>query len=283
MGKSRTGCYSLRHNNQNVSRMTDTKKTSEVPIQVGLFVTCLADLVRPKVAFAAVRLLEQAGCTVTVPRAQTCCGQPALNSGDQASTERIAQGVIRAFADFDYVVAPSGSCTGTLRHKYPELFRQDLKWAARARALADKTFELTRFLVEVMKIEQVNASYAGTCTYHDSCAGLREMNVHEQPRRLLQGVTGLTLTEMVDANVCCGFGGLFSVKYPDISVRMVSDKCANVASSGADTLLGGDLGCLLNIAGRLRREDSPVKVLHVAEVLAGMADGPAIGEPESDS
>ena len=283
MGKSRTGCYSLRHNNQNVSRMTDTKKTSEVPIQVGLFVTCLADLVRPKVAFAAVRLLEQAGCTVTVPRAQTCCGQPALNSGDQASTERIAQGVIRAFADFDYVVAPSGSCTGTLRHKYPELFRQDLKWATQARALADKTFELTRFLVEVMKIEQVNASYAGTCTYHDSCAGLREMNVHEQPRRLLQGVTGLTLTEMVDANVCCGFGGLFSVKYPDISVRMVSDKCANVASSGADTLLGGDLGCLLNIAGRLRREDSPVKVLHVAEVLAGMAEGPGIGEPESDS
>jgi L-lactate dehydrogenase complex protein LldE len=263
--------------------MTDTKKTSAVPIQVGLFVTCLADLVRPKVAFAAVRLLEQAGCTVTVPQAQTCCGQPALNSGDQASTERIAQGVIRAFADFDYVVAPSGSCTGTLRHKYPELFRQDLKWATQARALADKTFELTRFLVEVMKIEQVNASYAGTCTYHDSCAGLREMNVHEQPRRLLQGVTGLTLTEMVDANVCCGFGGLFSVKYPDISVRMVSDKCANVASSGADTLLGGDLGCLLNIAGRLRREDSPVKVLHVAEVLAGMADGPAIGEPESDS
>ena len=283
MGKSRTGCYSLRHNNQNVSRMTDTKKTSEVPIQVGLFVTCLADLVRPKVAFAAVRLLEQAGCTVTVPQAQTCCGQPALNSGDQASTERIAQGVIRAFADFDYVVAPSGSCTGTLRHKYPELFRQDLKWATQARALADKTFELTRFLVEVMKIEQVKASYAGTCTYHDSCAGLREMNVHEQPRRLLQGVTGLTLTEMVDANVCCGFGGLFSVKYPDISVRMVSDKCANVASSGADTLLGGDLGCLLNIAGRLRREDSPVKVLHVAEVLAGMAEGPAIGEPESDS
>ncbi|HCV20224.1 MAG: (Fe-S)-binding protein [Arenicellales bacterium] len=263
--------------------MTDTKKTSEVPIQVGLFVTCLADLVRPKVAFAAVRLLEQAGCTVTVPRAQTCCGQPALNSGDQASTERIAQGVIRAFADFDYVVAPSGSCTGTLRHKYPELFRQDLKWATQARALADKTFELTRFLVEVMKIEQVKASYAGTCTYHDSCAGLREMNVHEQPRRLLQGVTGLTLTEMVDANVCCGFGGLFSVKYPDISVRMVSDKCANVASSGADTLLGGDLGCLLNIAGRLRREDSPVKVLHVAEVLAGMAEGPGIGEPESDS
>ncbi len=260
--------------------MTEQKNTLT---RVGLFVTCLADLIRPKVAFAAVHLLEQAGCTVTVPQAQTCCGQPALNSGDQASTRKIAQGVIRAFQDCDYVVAPSGSCADTLSQKYPELFRYDLEWAGQARALSEKTYELTRFLVEVMKVERVNASYSGTCTYHDSCSGLRGLGIHSQPRQLLSSVKGLKLKEMSDANVCCGFGGLFSVKYPDISGRMVSDKCTNVGNTDADTLLGGDLGCLLNIAGRLSREGSSVKVLHVAEVLADMTDGPAIGEPEAES
>jgi L-lactate dehydrogenase complex protein LldE len=259
---------------------SDKIKTST---QVGLFVTCLADLIRPQIGFAAVALLEQAGCTVRVPRNQTCCGQPALNSGDSASTIAIAKMVIKTFAQDDYVIAASGSCVDTICHKYPELFRNDALWAGRARALAAKTWELTSFLVEVMELQQVEATYDGVCSYHDSCSGLRELGIYDQPRQLLASVVGLELKEMNENNICCGFGGLFSIKYPDISTRMVSDKCANVGHSGVDTLLGGDLGCLLNIAGRLRREGAPVRVFHVAEVLAGMTDGPAIGEGESDS
>ena len=260
--------------------MTETQIDS--PIKVGLFVTCLADLMRPQVAFAAVALLERAGCRVRVPRAQSCCGQPALNSGDRASTMNIAKGVIRAFSNDEYVVVPSGSCADTLINKYPDLFRHDVKWAGRAQDLADKTFELTTFLVERLGVELEQVSYPGVCAYHDSCSGLRELAIHQQPRALLQQVQGLSLREVDDGSACCGFGGLFSVKYPDLSGRIVGDKCAQIAQTEADTVLGGDLGCLLNIAGRLRREGSDLKVFHGAEVLAGMTDGPAIGEAESE-
>jgi L-lactate dehydrogenase complex protein LldE len=245
--------------------------------RVGLFVTCLVDLFRPTVGFAAVKLLEDAGCTVDVPRAQTCCGQPAYNSGDKADARAIAENTIRAFEEFDYVVAPSGSCAGMLRKHYPELFAGDPAWEARAHALAAKCHELVSFLVDICGVDAVAARLEGTVTYHDSCSGLRELGIRAQPRRLLGTVDGLRLTEMDEADVCCGFGGTFCVKYPDISNAIVSKKTENIAASGAATLLAGDLGCLMNMAGKLKREGSPVEVRHVAEVLAGMTDTPPIG------
>ncbi len=248
-------------------------------MRVGLFVTCLADLMRPSVAFAAVKLLEDAGCSVEIPAAQTCCGQPALNSGDSADARAIAEQVIEAFEGFDAVVGPSGSCMGTLRQDYPALFADDPAWRARAEDLSRRSHELLSFLVDVLKVERIATSYAGRVTYHDSCAGLREMGVRAQPRKLLAGVAALELVEMKDTDVCCGFGGTFCVKYPEISTKMVDDKIANIEASGADTVLGGDLGCLLNIAGRIKRRGLTIRVMHTAELLADMGDAPAIGEP----
>jgi L-lactate dehydrogenase complex protein LldE len=245
--------------------------------RVGLFATCLVDLIRPRIGFAAAKLLEDAGCVVEVP-AQTCCGQPAFNSGDRASARALAEALIETFAPYDYVVVPSGSCAGMLRAHFPELFRGDPGWSARADALAAKTFELMSFLVDVMKVERVEAIYEGTATYHDSCAGLRELGVRAQPRKLLASVIGLSLAEMKDSDVCCGFGGTFCVKYPEISNAIVEKKAANVAATGAPMLLGGDLGCLMNMAGKLQRQGKRVEARHVAEVLAGMAQEPAIGE-----
>jgi L-lactate dehydrogenase complex protein LldE len=245
---------------------------------VGLFVTCLVDLFRPSVGFAAVKLLEDAGCRVEVPPTQTCCGQPAWNSGDRADAAAIARAVIAAFEPYDYVVAPSGSCGGMIKMHYPELFAGDAAWAARATALAAKTFELVSFLVDVRGVKRVEAAFAGSVTYHDSCSGLRELGIRDQPRRLLKTVAGLRFRELAEADVCCGFGGTFCVKYPDISNAIVEKKTAAVAASGATTLLAGDLGCLMNMAGKLQREGRAVSARHVAEVLAGIGDTPAIGE-----
>ena len=246
--------------------------------RVALFVTCLVDMFRPTVGFAAIRLLEQAGCRVEVPLSQTCCGQPAFNAGDRATAAGLARNAIAAFEGFDYVVAPSGSCAGQMRAHYPELLADDPNWAARAAAFGAKCFELVSFLTDVMGMQAVAARHAGTVTYHDSCSGLRELGVRAQPRALLASVDGLALCEMEDSEVCCGFGGTFCVKYPEISVRMVSDKMEKISATGAATLLAGDMGCLLNMAGRLKRAGSGVQVRHVAEVLAGI-DAPAIGEP----
>ena len=248
--------------------------------RVGLFVTCLVDLFRPNVGFAAVKLLRAAGCDVEVPRAQTCCGQPAYNSGDLKNTREIAKQVIDAFEEFDYVVAPSGSCAGMLKLHYPKLFASDAGWQQRAQALAARCHELVSFITDVCGTDNVDASFDHSVTYHDSCSGLRELAIHAQPRKLLASVRDLRLSEMRDADVCCGFGGTFCIKYPEISARMVSDKMANTEASGADNVLGGDLGCLLNIAGGLKRYGSKIKVYHVAEVLADMADVRAIGEGE---
>ena len=247
--------------------------------RVGLFVTCLVDLFRPTVGFAAAALLERAGCEVVVPAAQVCCGQPAYNSGGRADTDAIARDVIAAFEPFDATVAPSGSCAGMIKCHYPALFAGDPEWEPRAQALAARTFELISFLVDECGVDVVAARHEGTVTYHDSCSSLREMGVRAQPRRLLGSVDGLALAELSAPDVCCGFGGTFCVKYPDISGRMVADKAKDIAATGADTVLAGDMGCLLNIAGRLSREGSRVKARHVAEVLAGMDDRPAIGEP----
>jgi L-lactate dehydrogenase complex protein LldE len=255
--------------------------TAERP-RVGLFVTCLVDLFRPSVGFAAVALLERAGCDVAVPRAQTCCGQPAYNSGDRDDARAIARQVIAAFAEYDYVVAPSGSCAGMLRAHYPSLFADDPVEGPRARALAERTYELVSFLTDVRGMTEVPARFEGTVTYHDSCSGLRELGIREQPRRLLASVRGLSLTEMDEADVCCGFGGTFCVKYPEISDTIVTEKAERIEASGADTLLAGDMGCLLNMAGKLQRRGTAVRVRHVAEVLAGMTDQPAIGEPAAE-
>lgn len=246
-------------------------------LRVGLFATCLMNLFRPNIGFAAVKLLEEAGCTVEVPAAQTCCGQPGYNSGDFDAARALAKQLITVFEGFDYVVGPSGSCMATIRLDYPKLFENDADWLARAEALAAKSWELLSFLAEVRGVTAVHATYTGTATYHDSCSGLRGLGIKQQPRLLLGSVGGLALTEMRDAEVCCGFGGTFCVKYPEISGRMVDEKVANIDATGANTLLGGDLGCLLNMAGRLKRQGSTVKVFHTAEVLAGLATGEGIG------
>ncbi len=255
---------------------------AEAPVKVALFVTCLVDLIRPSVGFAAVALLEEAGCTVEVPRAQTCCGQPAHNSGDRADARAIAKQTIAAFAGYDYVVAPSGSCAAMIRDHYPTLFDDDPALKAKAEELAGRTHELVSFLTDVRGVTQVPGRFAGAATYHDSCSGLRELGVKAQPRALLATVEGLTLNEMPDSEVCCGFGGTFCVKYPDISNQMVGEKTKAIAASGAELLLAGDLGCLMNMAGKLKREGSAVQVRHVAEVLAGHLSEPAIGEPAAD-
>jgi L-lactate dehydrogenase complex protein LldE len=239
-------------------------------MRVGLFVTCLVDLMRPRIGFAALKLLEAAGCEVAVPETQTCCGQPGYNSGDRAAAQALARKVIDEFSQFDYVVAPSGSCAGMIRTHYPELFRDDPGMLERVSRLCARTYEITDFLSSVARLERAPGSFRGTVTYHDSCAGLRELNVKAQPRALLAKVPGLALKEMAEAETCCGFGGLFSVKFGDIATHIAERKCANVAASGADAVVLGDLGCMLHIEGRLRRRgDMKTKVLHVAEVLAG--------------
>jgi L-lactate dehydrogenase complex protein LldE len=249
---------------------------------VGLFATCLVDLFRPSVAFAAAKLLEAAGCRVAVPRAQTCCGQPAYNSGDKADARRLARRTIAAFRHFDYVVVPSGSCGGMIRTHYPEALADDRKWLPRALAFAAKTYELMAFLHDVMGVRSVPGKFDGIAAYHDSCSSLREMGVRAQPRALLGRVKGLALRELPGRDVCCGFGGAFCVKYPEISNHMVADKCREIAESGADTVLAGDLGCLMNIAGKLLRDGRAIRAYHAAEVLAGVEAAP-IGEAKPEA
>lgn len=250
------------------------------PPRVSLFVTCLADLLRPSVAFASIRLLEQAGCEVHVPLQQTCCGQPGYNSGEYEATIPLAQKTIEMFEHAEYVVMPSGSCAGMISHHYPKLLHGE--WRERALALAEKTFELTTFLAEVMKLDTAPAVATDLppVTYHDSCAGLREMGIKEQPRQLLRSLCGIEISEMQQSDVCCGFGGTFCAKMPEISGKMVDDKLRNVQQTNAAILTGGDLGCLLNIAGRARREGVELEVRHVAELLSGDLYSPAIGDGE---
>ncbi len=251
---------------------TDAKRP-----RVGLFVTCLVDLMRPSVGFAAVKLLEAAGCDVEVPRAQTCCGQPAYNSGDRETAALLARQTIEALESFDYVVAPSGSCAGMLKRHYPELFPKDDPFRERALGLAKKVYELVSFLVDVRAMTSVSARLSGKATYHDSCSGLRELGIRAQPRKLLATVAGLELVEMAEPEACCGFGGTFAVKYGEISNAICEQKTARISATGCDLLLAGDLGCLINIAGKLSREGRPIAVRHVAEVLAGMTGTAPIG------
>ncbi len=239
-------------------------------MRVGLLVTCLVDLMRPSIGFAALKLLDRPGVEVVVPPGQTCCGQPAYNAGDRGDAVALARKLVAEFEGLDYVVAPSGSCSGMVRTHYAELLADDPAWKARAERLSAKTRELAQFLVDVLRVDAVPGRFEGTVTYHDSCAGLREMGVKGQPRALLAKVGGLTLSEMAECESCCGFGGTFSIKYGEISARLADDKCRHVEASGADAVVLGDLGCMLSIEGRLRRRGhASTQVLHVAEVLAG--------------
>jgi L-lactate dehydrogenase complex protein LldE len=242
-------------------------------MRVGLFVTCLVDLMRPNIGFAALELLEGAGCEVVVPAAQTCCGQPAYNSGDRPTAQALARKVLDEFDGVEYVVVPSGSCGGMIRAHYGELLSDLPEFADRAKALAARTHELTDFLVNVLKIERVPGRFDGTVTYHDSCSGLRELGVKGQPRSLLAKVPGLALREMEAPESCCGFGGTFAVKFGEVSSSIADAKCVRIEACGTDAVVLGDLGCMLNIEGRLRRRgDEKTRVLHVAEVLAGRTD-----------
>nr|VFK31056.1 MAG: L-lactate dehydrogenase complex protein LldE [Candidatus Kentron sp. MB]VFK77282.1 MAG: L-lactate dehydrogenase complex protein LldE [Candidatus Kentron sp. MB] len=267
--------------------------------RVGLFITCLADIFRPSIGFSTVKLLRAAGCRVEVPRGQTCCGQPAYNGGDNRNARALARQVVSRFEGYDYVVLPSGSCAGMLKRHYPVLFAEDPVWASRMQRFAERCFEVTGFLVDVcgvgadigakagiglgdgdMEMIDPSSDY-GVVTYHDSCSGLRELGIHAQPRRLLER-RGIEVREMAHLTKCCGFGGAFCMEYPALSVHMVSNKIAKLEKTGADTLLGGDLGCLLNIAGQLKRKGSPIRVYHVVEALAGIAGLSAIAQGTED-
>ncbi|MEO1204749.1 MAG: (Fe-S)-binding protein [Pseudomonadota bacterium] len=245
---------------------------------VGLFVTCLVDMIRPQVGFAALKLLEAAGCKVHVPESQTCCGQPAFNAGATASSAKLARQVITAFEPFDYVVVPSGSCAAMIKVHYPEALADDPTWAKRAEKLGVKTWELMSFLTDVRGFTPSGVALKTNATYHDSCSGLRELGIQAQPRTLLAHIDGIEMKPLAGNDVCCGFGGTFCVKYPDISTAIVGDKTKAIGETGAGMLLGGDLGCLMNMAGKLSREGQSVRVMHAAEVLAGMGDMPGIGE-----
>jgi L-lactate dehydrogenase complex protein LldE len=247
--------------------------------RVALFVTCLVDLMRPSIGFAAAKLLEAAGCEVHVPELQTCCGQPAYNSGDRATAQDLALQTIRAFAGFDYVVAPSASCAGMLKVHYPKLFADDPQHRAEAETFAGRVHELISFLVRVRGQTGVPGTFQGQVTYHDSCASLREVKSPDEARALLKSMPGVTLAEMADRDACCGFGGLFSVKYDEISDALVTKKTAAISAADASTLAGPDLGCLMNIAGKLSRQGSNIACRHVAELLAGELSDPPIGTP----
>ena len=251
--------------------------------QVALFVTCLADLFRPSVGFASLNLLESAGYLVSVPMEQTCCGQPAYNSGDYDAARALARRVIEMLAPADYVVVPSGSCAGMLCHHYPRLLHGE--WHDRALELAAKTFELTTFLEQIAprtagRAKQLDARAENAVAYLDSCAGLRELGIREQPRALLRDACSIQAIELEQRDVCCGFGGTFCAKMPAISGKMADDKLDSAMATGADTLVGGDLGCLLHLAGRAKRRGLSIQLRHVAELLAGDTAGPAIGEED---
>jgi L-lactate dehydrogenase complex protein LldE len=240
-------------------------------MRVGFFVTCLIDMMRPEIGFSAIKLIERAGFEVFVPPAQTCCGQPAYNSGDRRIARDLAEKTLREFEQYDYVVVPSGSCGGMIRAHYGDLFADDPELMGRYSRLRPKVYELTDFLANVAKIELTPGEFQGPVTYHDSCSGLRELGVKQQPRDLL-AQAGVAVTEMKDCEHCCGFGGTFALKFGDISTAIVDEKCANIQASGAPAVVLGDLGCMLNIEGRLRRTgDTTTRVLHIAQVLAGDA------------
>ena len=236
---------------------------------VTLFIPCIIDRLYPEVGEAMVRLLRKLGAHLTYPPAQTCCGQPAFNSGYRREAAVAAKHFLKTFENAETIVCPSGSCVAMVRHHYCELLQDSSKWLGVARSVASRVFELTEYLVDVMGVYDLGARYRGKVTYHDSCHLLRGLGVHEQPRRLIRGIQGIEFVEMHDSDRCCGFGGTFSFKYGDISTAILQDKVTNIVNSGADTVVGCDMGCLMNIQGMLSRTGSHIRVLHIAQLLAG--------------
>ncbi|MFC3883343.1 (Fe-S)-binding protein [Bacillus songklensis] len=235
-------------------------------MKVSLFVTCLVDMFQSGVGKATVELLERLGCDIDFPETQVCCGQPAYNSGYVKESKEAMKNMIKTFEHSEYVVTPSGSC-GTMFKEYPHIFKGDPVWEPKAQALADKTYELTQFIVDVLKVENVGAKLEGKATYHTSCHMTRLLGVKDAPFKLLKNVEGLDFEMLPNANNCCGFGGTFSVKMGQISEQMVDEKVECAVGTGADYLIGADCGCLMNIGGRMERKGKPVRVMHIAEVL----------------
>ncbi|MDD2883585.1 MAG: (Fe-S)-binding protein [Dechloromonas sp.] len=239
-------------------------------MRIALYVTCLVDLMRPAIGFASLRLLALTGAEVVVPPGQTCCGQPAWSEGDRPLAAALARQAVGQLLNYDVIVVPSGSCAEHIVHTYPQLLSDEAGWRDAAQQVAGRTRELASFLAEALPPGPLPGHFAGTVTYHDSCKGLRGLGIKQAPRDLLLRVNGLNLQEMADCEACCGFGGSFSVRFAEVSTRIVDRKCAAVAASACGAVVGGDLGCLLNIEGRLRRRgDETTRVLHLAEVLAG--------------
>ncbi len=250
-------------------------------MKVGLFITCLVDIMRPQAGFSSVKLLKKANCTVIIPPKQTCCGQPAYNCGAKKIAQKLARQVIRQFESFDYIVVPSGSCAGMLHKHYPKLLKDDKKFAEKAQQLAARTYELIRFLNDICHLK-ISAQLNRKVTYHSSCSSLRESGLTDQSQNLLNQVKGLETIPLEDADTCCGFGGAFCIKFPQISNKMTNDKVRNIVNTGAEILTSADLGCLMNIIGKLQKQHgNRVKALHIAEILAGYGEQPGIGESES--
>lgn len=238
-------------------------------MRTAIYVTCLVDQVWPEVGLAAAALLRHAGCEVVFDEAQTCCGQPACNTGYPGHGRALAQNVITQWERLgvEALVLPSGSCAAQIHH-YPGLFADDASWRERAERLAERTFELGQFLVHERKLTSVPGRFAGTVGWHDACHGLRDLGIRAEPRALLRMVPGLTLHELPFADACCGFGGTFAVKYPEISVAIADRKVEAIAKAEVDAVVSGDVSCLMHLRGRLQRLGSKVKALHLAEVLA---------------
>lgn len=236
--------------------------------KITLFVQCLVDGLYPEVGEALLAIFKKLGIAVDCPLNQTCCGQPAFNAGHRSAARTAARHFIETFEHAEVIVCPSGSCVHMVKNHYPELFEKRPRWRQRAEEIGRRTFEFTQYLVDVLGVDDLESRYDGKVTYHDSCHLLRGLGVAEQPRRLIRNIRGTELVEMEDSERCCGFGGTFSVKYPDISTAMVDEKISNITASGADVVTGCDISCLMNIAGRLSRTGSPVRALHIAQLLA---------------
>lgn len=238
-------------------------------MRVALFVTCLVDQLWPSVGTSSVEVLRRVGCEVDFDERQTCCGQPAFNTGYRDPARDLARRFIEVYeeAPVEAIVAPSGSCTAMIGH-YEDLFEDEPEWRERARAIAARTHELSAFLVHVLGVEDVGASFSGRVAWHDACHALRDLGIKSEPRRLLSHVRGAELVELPNAEACCGFGGTFSVKYPEVSVAIVDHKVDAIEEAGIDAVVSADSSCLMQIGGRLSRRGSRVRTMHLAEVLA---------------
>jgi L-lactate dehydrogenase complex protein LldE len=236
-------------------------------MRVQIFIPCFVDQLYPQTAFNMVKVLEKLGCEVEYNSNQTCCGQPAFNAGFRAEAKEVCTKFVNDFAGSDYIVSPSASCTGFVRNYYPGLF-DNSSYHNDIKALQKRTFEFSEFLVKVLKVDDIGASFHAKATYHDSCAGLRECGIKQEPRQLLSKVKGLELVEMNDVETCCGFGGTFAVKFESISTAMADQKVSNALQTGAECIISTDLSCLMHLDGYIRGKNLQIQTMHLADVLA---------------